>query len=208
MEALYILVLLLPLPVLLNRWRGTGDIVTLGKIRITGVMIYALYLALVVGCLSTWYYGILTAILFIAGESFAWGKWIGYLVSENGEKEYWNDNGKNFPFIHQTANFFVKEKVNYKLYCQIALTIRGIYWFLPMLVLFGFAGLMSWSIVAISTLVLGIGFPIACELAKYWKFRYVSKWLVVESKWEKQEVIYGLFHWAAICLPLVISYVG
>lgn len=193
--------------ILLNRWRGTGDIFTIGKFRVTGVMIYALYLALLVWFLSTWYYGILAAILFVVGESFAWGKWIGYLVSEDCEKEYSNTNGQNFPYIHQIANSIVKEKVNYKLYCQVALSIRGIVWWAPILVLFGFIGLMSWSMVVISSVILGIGFPIACELSKYWKFRYVSKWIVIESNWEKQEVIYGLVQFVAVSLPLVVSYV-
>lgn len=102
MEYLYLLIILLPLPILLNRYRGTGDMFT---IRITGTMLYTLYLGLLVGFLSTYYYGLAVAILFIAGESYSFGKWVGRLVSDEEKMELDNKKGSKFPFIHQTANF-------------------------------------------------------------------------------------------------------
>lgn len=183
---------------ILNRWRGTGTIFY----KITGVHIYALYLVLLIGFLSTYYYGILAVVLFLIGESFAWGKWVGYLVSDNGEKEYWNDNGKNFPFIHQIANNLVDELECYKSYCQVALAIRGFIWWTPLLVLLGYINLLSWYQVVANTIILSIGFPIACELSKKWKFNYQSKYLMIDTNWEKQEVIYGFIQF--ICLTFSI----
>ena len=56
--------------VLLNRWRGTGNIVW----KIKGVHLYTLYVGLLFGILGGWYAGMITAIGFMIGESFGWGK--------------------------------------------------------------------------------------------------------------------------------------
>lgn len=198
-----LLLILVPfICLLLNRWRGTGDVFLLGKLRITGVMIYSGSLALLVGFLSTYYYGVLAALLFIIGESFAWGKWIGYLVSENGEKEYTNTNGQGFPYIHQIANLFVKEKLNYKLYCQIALSIRGFLWFAPLFILFGFIEFISYTEALVLSAFLGLAFPIACELGKYVGIRLIHRYLIIDTNWEKQEAIYGVIQGLAFVYVL------
>ena len=76
--------------VLLNRLRGTGDIFT---ITTTGTMLYAVYLGLLVGCLSTYYYGMLVIVLFLIGECFAWGKCVSWLTDwkKQAVKDYDND---------------------------------------------------------------------------------------------------------------------
>ena len=62
---------------ILNRWRGTGVIFSISNLNTTGTMIYALYIGLLFGLLSTWYVGLLSLGLFLLGESFGWGKWAG-----------------------------------------------------------------------------------------------------------------------------------
>lgn len=201
MNYLYLLIILLPLPILLNRYRGTGDMFT---IRITGTMIYTLYLGLLVGFLSTYYYGILVAILFVAGESYSFGKWVGYLVSDNSAIELDNKKGSSFPFIHQIANFFIKEKEDYLNYCRLALSIRGFIWWSPILILLGYIDLINWYQVGINSIILSVGFPIACELSKYWKFNYQSKYLTIQTNWEKQELIYGFIQFLCIAFSILI----
>lgn len=186
--------------ILLNRWRGTGTLFY----KITGVQIYALYLGLLIGLLSTYYYGLLAMILFVIGESFAWGKWVGYLVSEKGEKEYSNTNGQKFPYIHQIANYFFKEKENYLIYCRFALALRGFIWWTPILTLLYCIDLISWYMLMINSIVLSFGFPIACELSKYWKFEYQSKYLSIQTNWEKQEVIYGFIQFLCITFSIFL----
>ena len=98
--------------ILLNRWRGTGDIFYISKFAITGTMIYALYIGLLFGLLTTWYIGLLSLGLFLLGESFGWGKWVGalcYPENTNLQKEYEDKEGYKFPFIHYLANFIIKE---------------------------------------------------------------------------------------------------
>jgi hypothetical protein len=188
--------------ILLNRWRGTGNIYK----GITGTMLYALYFGLLVGILSQWYYGILAIALFLFGESFAFGKWVGYLVDYEDEHtpEYDNKVGKSFPYIHYIADAIVKEKENYKKYCQVALTIRGFIWWTPLLILLGSIDLISWYQVVISSIVLAVGFPFACWIGRNWKLEYKAKYLLLKRGWENQEVVYGLIQFLAISLPVLL----
>ena len=189
---------------ILNRLRGTGDVLRVGSFRVTGIMLYALYLMIVVSLVPEWYYGLAFVVLFVAGESYAWGKWIGYLVDYEDEHspEYDSKVGKSFPYIHYIANAIVSERVNYKKYCQVALAIRGFVWFAPMYAVLGYAGLINWIEVAVISIVLAVGFPIAAYAGRNWD--YNAKFGVLEFKrgWENQEVVYGLIQ--GLCLWYVI----
>ena len=149
------------LEIILNRWRGTG--VIYGKI--TGNMIYAGYWFLLVAFLSEWYFGLIFAGLYVAGESYSWGKWVSYICfPENHEKEYDNKTGRNFPWIHYIANFFVDQEKDYLVYCRLALSIRGLFWFLPMLAFLYFIDLIVlWQLI-FGTVILSLGFPVAADL--------------------------------------------
>ena len=214
MITLFSIFLLLPIPVLLNRWRGTGAIFNIFGFRLIGNIIYAIYIAVIVGCayaitFGGWLsvgYGLLGGILYIIGESFAWGKWVGWLTNYNdvGKPDYNNDDGRSFPYIHYIAQSIIKQEENYKRYCQVALAIRGFIWWTPLLILLGCINLLDWSQVIISSLVLSIAFPLGCELSKYWDFEYKSKFLSISGNWEKQEVIYGLFQFVCITLSILI----
>lgn len=57
----------------LNRLRGTGDVLRVGNFMVTGIMLYTLYLMIVVSLVTEWYYALAFGILFIVGESYAWG---------------------------------------------------------------------------------------------------------------------------------------
>ncbi len=217
LETIFILILLLPLPILLNRWRGTGAIVTIGKFRLIGNIIYALYIASIVGCayaltFGGWIsvgYGLLGGILYILGESFAWGKWVGWLTNYDGvgKPDYDNDDGRSFPYIHYIAQAIVKQENDYTTYCEIALAIRGLFWWLPLLVLLGTIDLISWYQVAFSSIFLAVGFPVACYLGTLLKVEYKSKYLNMSRGWENQELVYGFFHWIAINLALMIKFI-
>ncbi len=181
MNYLYLLILL-PLPILLNRWRGTGTIFNIFGFRLIGNVIYAFYIALLIGFatalnhsllpfstivlngtntvyvfensqfFSSSIFALLGAILYIAGESYSFGKWVGYLVSNNGAIELDNKAGTKFPFIHQTANFFISQEKNYKRYCQLALSIRGLYWWTPIMIVLAYADLINWYMAFINSI--------------------------------------------------------
>ena len=179
----------------LNRLRGIGDVLRVGSFRVTGIMIYALYLMIVVSLVTEWYYGLAFVVLFVAGESYAWGKWVGYLVDYEGEHspEYDSKVGKSFPYTHYIANAIVSERVNYKRYCQVALALRGFVWFAPMYAVLWYAELINWIEAAVISIVLAVGFPIAAYIGRNWD--YNAKFGVLEFKrgWENQELVYGAF---------------
>ena len=183
---------------ILNRWRGTGDIFNIYKLRVTGTMIYAIYLALLFGLVTEWYIGILVLIGFLIGESFGWGKWVGALCYPEAktdlQKEYEDKEGYNFPFIHYLANFIIKEKENFFKYCNLALGIRGMIWALCLylaLVLFNYISYLEYIIISI---MYGIGFPLSCYLSRKKSFNYKSKFISIVGKWETQEIYYGAIH--------------
>lgn len=176
---------------ILNRWRGMGIIFS----RITGTMIYALYVFVLISILSNPIYGVVATILFLAGESLAFGKWVGYLTyPENYNKEQFeaNKKGSNFPSIHQTANYFINQSNPYK-YSILALSIRGLYWWLPLYLLFAYIGLINYFEAIIIGFLLGIGFPIACILSRKFNFIFKYKYLICTDNWHRQELFYGLF---------------
>ena len=181
--------------ILLNRWRGTGDIFYISKFAITGTMIYAFYMFILVSFLSNPIYGFIATILFLVEESYAWGKWIGFLIyPENYDKEQFENNkaGSNFPFIHQTANYFINQSNPFK-YSILALSIRGFYWWLPLYLLFAYIGLINYFEAIIIGMLLGIGFPMACILSRKFTFRFNYKYLKCTDNWHRQELIYGFF---------------
>lgn len=195
------------LEAVLNRLRGTGDVLRVGWFRVTGIMLYALYLMAVVTIISEWYYGLAFVVLFVAGESYAWGKWIGYLVDYENKHtpEYDSKVGKRFPYIHYIADIFAPEIKNYKLYCQTALAIRGLIWFAPMYALLGYAGLINWIEVAVISIVLAVGFPIAAYVGRNWDYNKMFGVLEFKRGWENQEIVYGMFQGIALWYVIISS---
>lgn len=179
---------------LLNRWRGTGIIFSC----ITGTMIYALYIGLLFGFISTWYVGLLSIGLFLLAESMGWGKWVGALcypeTKTNLEKEYQDKEGYSFPFIHYVANFIANEKKDFFKYCNVALCLRGLVWGLILylgLVAFGYINIFEYLIIS---LVYAIGFPLSCYLSRLKSFNYKNKFISIVGKWESMEIYYGFIH--------------
>lgn len=192
------------LEAILNRLRGTGDVLRIGGLKVTGVMLYALYLMIVVTMMTEWYYALAFSVLFIVGESYAWGKWIGFLVDyENKhEPEYNSKVGKGFPYIHYIANVFAPETRNYKLYCQTALAIRGFFWFAPIYGLLYYIGLINTTETIALITILSIGFPIACDVGRNWDYNNKIGVLEFKRGWENQEIAYGAMQ--GLCLWYVI----
>ena len=192
------------LETILNRLRGTGDVLRVGNFAITGIMLYALYLMIVVTMMTEWYYALAFGVLFIAGESYAWGKWIGFLVDyENKhEPEYDSKVGKGFPYIHYIANYIVDERIDYKRYCQVALAIRGLVWWLPLYLLFAYIGFISYVEAMLLGIAIGIGFPVAAYVGRNWDYNNKIGVLEFKRGWENQEIAYGAMQ--GLCLWYVI----
>ena len=205
---------------ILNRFRGTGVIKHFGtlnvgkmsvRVNLNGSILYGLYLAVLIGCIgaSVWL-GLAVLVAYLVGESKGWGEWVGSLTRwEPWDRElielvYKDEEGKTFPFIYQIANSMVKEKIEgsldeqcrqYRKHATLAIVLRGMYWWLPVYMVMAAFGVISWYVAVIAGVVLGLAFPLACELGKRWKFErvYDLKFIKLSFSrgWENQEIVYG-----------------
>lgn len=228
-----VIVLIVLLCALGNRFRGTGVIKHFGtlkvfnkeiKISFNGNHLYGLYLALVVGLvtMNAWL-GLAVLVAYLVGEAKGWGEWIGSLTrhepwdEEMLQRNYRDEEGKTFPFIHQIANSVCKEQIDgsfedrakqYRKYATLALMLRGMYWWLPVYLVMAAFGVISLYVAISAVVVLGLMFPIAAELGKRWKFtkEYDLKFIKLSFSqgWENQEVIYGLFQGIALWYTIIV----
>lgn len=209
---------------ILNRLRGTGMIKHFGTLHIGDKSVsvnlvwnhvYALYLALIVGYLTmNVYAGIATMIAYFIGESKGWGEWVGTLTSSKELtqadllRNYKDNEGRGFPYIHKIANLIEPEiragddlesKVRqYLKYARAALTLRGMFWWGLVYGVIYYSGLVNIYEYMIIILLLGIGFPIACELGK--RIKYEGKFGIINYSqgWENQELVYGFIQGIAL----------
>lgn len=215
---------------ILNRLRGTGVIKHFGTLRVgsksvevkfVGNHLYGLYLALVIGVVFTnaWL-GLAVLIAYLVGESKGWGEWVGALTRWETKDEEWlqiqykDNEGVGFPYIHQIANIIVKEQIEgtleeklkqYHRYAALALTLRGMFWWGLVYGVMAAFGVIGGMTALVATLLLGIGFPIACELGKRCKYEKKIGLLSFSRGWENQEVIYGLMQGVILWLCLILS---
>ena len=218
---------------ILNRLRGTGVLKQFGTLKVfnreirinfNGNHLYGLYLAVVVGILTmNALAGVAVLIAYLVGEAKGWGEWVGSLTrhepwdEEMLQKNYRDEEGKTFPFIHQIANSVCKEQIEgsfeerakqYRKYATLALMLRGIYWWLPVYGVMAAFGVISWYVAVSAAVALGVMFPIAAELGKRWKFERVYDLKFVKLSfsrgWENQEIVYGamqgLVFWLVVLL--------
>lgn len=223
------------LEAILNRFRGTGVIKHFGtlnigsiktEIKFNGNHLYGLYLALVIGLvtMNAWL-GVAVLVAYLVGEAKGWGEWVGSLTrvepwtEEHLQGDYADNEGKEFPFIHQIANSVCKEQIDgtfeqranqYKRYATLALMLRGIYWWLPVYLVMAAFGVINWYVAVIAGVGLGIAFPLACAIGKRWKFErvYDLKFIKLSFSrgWENQEIVYGAMQ-GLVLWTVLIGYV-
>lgn len=202
------------LEAIFNRWRGTGTIFKISSFELIGNIIYALYWFILVSIISfiagypgifAVVIGLFSGILYIAGESFAWGKWIGWITDweKQAKPDYNNDDGRSFPYIHYIANAFIPQEKHYTRYCILALSIRGLFWWLLFISFLCTVNLLPIFIVPVSLFFLAIGFPIAGYIGNAIHIEFRTKYLNASRGWENQEFVYGFIHFLCITLPLI-----
>lgn len=190
------------------------------EVKLVWNHIYGLYLALVFGLLAmNAFAGLAVLVAYLVGESKGWGEWVGALTrwetkdEEWLQKQYDDEEGWGLPFIHNIANFVFKEKIEgtleerliqYNKYAITALTVRGMLWWGLVYGVMALFGVVSvWSAV-VATILLGIGFPVACWLGKNWKYTNKIGVLSFRRGWENQEIVYGamqgLVFWLVVFL--------
>lgn len=215
-----------------NRLRGTGVIKHFGtlnigsiktEIKFNGNHLYGLWVALVLGLatMNIWL-GLCILIAYLIGEAKGWGEWVGSLTRHEPwdeamlQRNYLDAEGKTFPFIHQIANLLIPEKINgtfetrakqYKYYAILALALRGFYWWSFVYFTLAIFQVIQYQEALIISILLGVAFPIACELGKRWKFTktYDLKFIKLSFSqgWENQEIVYGLFQGIALWYTII-----
>lgn len=181
----------------LNRLRGTGGIPVIkngGPIAavVFGLLIYLLTLNPILG--------VATAVAYFVGEMFGWGKWIGAITLFSSSQEDYNnsdikqrktgkDNG-----IHFLANLIFKETKHFKGYTILALFLRGLYWWIPVYLVFVFFGFVLPFNAAIATVAMAATFPLSFIIAYK-----VNK----DQYWQYGEWIYGLCQGTILMLSIL-----
>ena len=172
---------------ILNRLRGTEGLWS---------KIIGLFLALIVQiAFNNPYVSVAVGLGYIIGESFGWGLWVGTLSVQrlNGYALHDEGEGRNNGIAWLASHIISPTCENWLNYCRVALSIRGLYWWLPTLAPLYFVG-FSVEILTATILLLSIGFPIACELGYFFrdKISFEKYGLSYSGGWELQEGFYGL----------------
>lgn len=188
------------------------------EVKLVWNHVYGLYLALIIGLLAmnVWA-GLAVLVAYLVGESKGWGEWVGALTRWETKDEEWLQNqyddeeGWGLPFIHNIANFICKEQIDgtleekltqYNKYAITALVIRGMLWWGLVYGVMAAFGVISVLTAVVATVLLGIGFPVACELGKRWDYNKKFGILSFSRGWENQEIVYGLMQgivfWLAV----------
>ena len=217
----------------LNRLRGTGVIKHFGTLRVEEMKIwklaipkiefevklvwnhiYGIYLALIIGLLAmNVLAGLAVLVAYLVGESKGWGEWVGALTRWETKDEEWlqrqydDEEGVGFPYIHQIANIIVKEQIEgtlderlkqYHRYATLALMLRGMFWWGLVYGTASIFGIVSVLEAIAITVALCIVFPVACWLGKKMDFSRKYGILHLSRGWENQELVYGVMQGIAL----------
>jgi len=142
-------------------------------------------------------------IMYIIGESWGWGKWIGGIIDKGAHPDYNDPEGTENGIHWITEPIFPQEK-NYYNYCLFALMLRGIWWWFPIFIPFVIFNAMEGSIAGTSIILLGLTFPLSFVIARivYEKFKLKGGGDFI---WEIGEFIYGGFQGLFISTVLLFS---
>lgn len=186
---------------ILNRLRGTNGVWSKA---------IGLFLALMAQiAFGNVYVTLAVGLGYIIGESFGWGLWVGTLSTQR-EKGYAlkdEGEGRNNGIEWLATKIIKPTQENWLNYCRVALTIRGLYWWLPTLAPLYFVGFNPYVLLGCIAF-LSVGFPIACGLGYYFrdKISFEKYGLEFRGGWELQEGFYGLMQ-DFVLITLVVSYV-
>ena len=154
----------------------------------------------------TWVFGLTAAVGYVVGENWGWGKWIGSIIHPEEDPQYERLQGYRNG-IHQVANAVFDEHKRYQAYCWLALTLRGIWWWVPVFVPFYIFGCFGdWGVgavkLAVGVMALGIGFPLSVAGARQWNLRRAK--FNGNVVWAEAEVFYGAMHGGVLTLLLIL----
>lgn len=154
-------------------------------------------------------------VLYKIGESFGWGKWISSILTN--KPHYDEDEGKSvfkvfgktiviWDGIHHITNLFIPERKNFYAYSVLALAVRGIYWWAPLLIYASIRTLLYGPMALPYAILFGILFPVSVLLAMQWDWKIpylIYQKDMVNRSWQRSELIYGAFQGVILSLLLL-----
>mgnify|MGYP003629872406 CR=1 FL=1 len=157
----------------LNRLRGTHS---------WWAKIIAIFLGLAFG-FTTWnpYIGVAVAVGYLAGESMAWGEWIGGLIRKyTGVPNIENPrrDGLKYGIQWIATKFYDLDTTEYHF---LSLAVRGFYWWFLTLVSLYYV--MNPFVLTVGILLLSVGFPLSVKLG--------CRDLEGKDAWNEAEYYYG-----------------
>lgn len=185
---------------ILNRLRGTNGVWS----KFNGLLISYILLSV----FNNHYVALSVGILYVIGESFGWGDWVG-TVSERSHKYMpvpYNEGINNY--IQWLATKIIDPSKDWLNHCRVALIIRGFYWYVPILFLLFFVGISPYLLV-ISMLFLSISFWLSYELGYLLKDKisFERFGLSFKGGWELGEAFVGCSQ-DIILILFLIYYLG
>jgi len=178
---------------ILNRLRGKRGYFAKINAIVIAIAIYILY--------GNPYVSLASGLGYLLGESFGWGEWVGNLaVNKYNITDTIGKEGKNNGIQWIAKKIVPNYLTNYIRYCNVALAIRGSYWWLPTLLPLYFVG-FNLGYLLLAAILLSIGFPIACWLGYKTESKFSFKYMY--GGWAHQEVWYGLIQ-DIILISLII----
>jgi len=172
---------------ILNRLRGGGLVFgyDLPWVHINSVILAVMFYLLD----GNIYYSALIGLLYLVGESYGWGVWIG-IIAYDGKHNYL-DKEASKTGITEIANFFINPYKYGWMNVALKLSLRGIYWFAPLLLVVFFREHIDVVTLVASIGILGFGFPLAFTFA-YMTSKYGDmNRKDFDTPWEQGEVWYG-----------------
>ena len=207
-----LIIVLIPLFAVINRIRG-GDTVVEPYIRKTTGVLLGVMMVYFAGRWVvrwppdwSWVFALLPAVGYVVGEDWGWGKWIGGIIHHGEEPDYVRRQGYRSG-IHPIANALIDEHKHYLAYCRLALMLRGIWWWVPVLVPFYIFGCFGdWGRggikLAIAIVAFGLAFPLSVELSRQWNLRRPE--FNGSLTWAQAEIVYGALHGGFLGLLVVL----
>jgi len=179
---------------ILNRLRGTWAIMAKVTAVAFGLLVWFLF--------GDWQVALMVAIGYLIGESFGWGDWVGSLAHNKTKAILGTDEGANNGIRWLAQKLMPSWKEEWLEYCEVALFIRGIYWWLPTLAPLYFVGANPYILI-FTIVALSIAFSLSIELGKIFPLNFEIGFYKVRGKWETDEFYYGIMQDIIIGLVLL-----
>ncbi len=160
--------------IILNRLRGEWSWMA--------IVVACIWVVMTVAVTGNMYISIAVGIGYGLGEAPGWGEWIGGLIRQDGVFKQDDIEGKKYGIYQLTSLLADRGTVLYNI---IALTLRGLLWWVPALC--PFIWLVDGMTVFYAILFLAVSFPLSVLIGRESKFILP----MVKTPWKRAEIIYG-----------------